>query len=63
MNDVCTCGDTGYHWLADENQAEANCWQCYYKAEEMHYYEETYEEEIKDYNTKVVSLLLLALIS
>ena len=40
MSKECTCGDTGYHWLPDENQAEANCWQCYYKAEEMHYDEE-----------------------
>ena len=39
MTEECTCGDTGYHWLPDENQAEANCWQCYNKAEAMHYYE------------------------
>jgi hypothetical protein len=32
MTKECTCGDTGYHWLPDENQAEANCWECYYKA-------------------------------
>lgn len=39
MTKECTCGDTGYHWLADENQAEANCWECYYKAEAIHFHE------------------------
>jgi hypothetical protein len=33
MSKECTCGDTGYHWLPDENQAEANCWECHYRAD------------------------------
>jgi hypothetical protein len=37
MTKECTCGDTGYHWLPDENQAKADCWQSYNKAEAMHY--------------------------
>lgn len=25
----CQCGDTGSHYLPEENQYEANCWECY----------------------------------
>jgi hypothetical protein len=51
MTKECTCGDTGYHWLPDENQAEANCWECYYKDESM-YHEEMLKEEIREYNAE-----------
>ena len=52
MTKECTCGDTGYHWLPDENQAEANCWECYYKGESM-YYEEMLKKEIREYNAEL----------
>lgn len=51
MTEECTCEDTGYHWLPDENQAEANCWECYYKGESM-YYEEMLKKEIREYNAE-----------
>lgn len=32
VKERCNCGDTGSTFHPDENQYEANCWDCYYQA-------------------------------
>lgn len=39
----CTCGDTGSTFHPDENQYEANCWDCYYQMQDYHNYDDDHK--------------------